>query len=107
MTIEPKFKLNEIVLHKFMRGSTNEKQAFALEVLYIHTETCSAGTQIFYSCRMFFATREWSAKKEILDIGFTTPEPTSCKLREDELKSAPQSLIDILNNTPLVTPAES
>jgi len=98
MTIEPKFKINDLVQHKYQKKSELNKLDSArstmkfFEVIYIHTETCSAGTQIFYRLRPFFPIVESGYKEEpkIIDLGFGVgsngTEGTSY-FREDELKA--------------------
>lgn len=97
MTIETKFKINDLVQHKFaksptLKGMNDLKTSIKFfEVLYIHTETCSAGTQVFYRCRPYYPIVEnaYKADSEIIDIGFgigqNGTEGTSY-FREDELK---------------------
>jgi hypothetical protein len=54
MNITPKFKINDIIKLKHSRDwdpDDSFREAVRYEVIYIATETCSAGTQIFYSCR--------------------------------------------------------
>lgn len=97
MIIETKFKINDLVQHKFQKqGTTKGNGDFKstmkfFEVLYIHTETCSAGTQVFYRCRPFFPLVENNYKEDgkVLDIGFGVSPQTiegTAYFREDELK---------------------
>ena len=98
MTIETKFKINDLVQHKFQRAGTTKGNSDLRnsmkfhEVLYIHTETCSAGTQVFYRCRPFFPMLESNYKEDskINDIGFGMGPQTidgTSYFREDELKA--------------------
>jgi hypothetical protein len=97
MTIETKFKINDLVQHKFakaptLKGLNDLKTAIKFfEVLYIHTETCSAGTQVFYRCRAYYPIVESSYKEDskIIDIGYGLGEDGkqgTTYFREDELK---------------------
>lgn len=96
MTIEPKFKINDLVQHKFAKAATldglSEMRSIVkfFEVLYIHTETCSAGTQIFYKCRNYYPVSDGYGKEmKIVDIGYGMGENGTQGLmyfREDELK---------------------
>ncbi len=98
MNIETKFKINDLVQHKFaklatLKGMNDSKSAIKFyEVLYIHTETCSAGTQVFYRCRPYYPIFEnaYKADSEIIDIGYGMGENVNqgtSYFREDELKA--------------------
>jgi hypothetical protein len=101
MKIETKFDVNNLVKRKF---DADTKDGFvAMEVMEIVSQTCYAGTQVFYSCRHIYAKREfkgfgekeftWSVghgvSKEDAQMGWQ-------KYREDELVEAPQNQIDII-----------
>jgi hypothetical protein len=98
MTITPKYAVNQIVRHKFSKTHKNDKGCIAMEVLYIHTETCSAGTQIFYNVRLFYTVTEgYGDKKLVTDIAYSTDEHArGLRFREDELIECPQEVIDVL-----------
>lgn len=102
MNIETKFEVNNLLLHKF----TNTKNAniTALEVIFVNTETCSAGTQVFYMCRpiLVMTKKDWEEGKAIFKkivehaVGQRDFEGCWHKYREDELIAAPQDVIDLV-----------
>ncbi len=105
MTITSKFKINDLVKHKFSTSARDKESLH--EVLFINSETCSAGTQIFYNCRPILIVTEMDyidGKKtpvryvsdgrnsqNINDMGCV-------KFREDELISCSQETIDFVLN---------
>jgi hypothetical protein len=98
MTIQPKFQINDLVQHKYQKSAVaqynllDKNGAKFFEVLYIHTETCSAGTQVFYRLRPFFPVPDNAFKQEdskIIDISFGMHHDTAhgtVYFREDELR---------------------
>lgn len=101
MTIEPKFAINNLVKHKFDNLTKGNFKA-AIEVLYIHTETCSAGTQIFYLGRHITATKnakyennpdQWTVGH---DMGQDDKGQALRKYREDELVECPKDIMEII-----------
>jgi hypothetical protein len=93
--IQPKFNINDLVQHKFQKSATipqvGTQKASFFEVLFITTETCSGGTQIFYRVRPFFPFVEGGYKLEtrIIDFAFgIAPDMQggTSYFREDELK---------------------
>lgn len=98
MTIEAKFKINDLVRNKFQKHQTLENLSGKasvqfMEILYITTETCSAGTQIFYRCRCYYPviTNVYKEPKALLDFAFSIGGSDSLQgthnFREDELIS--------------------
>lgn len=107
MTIEPKFKINDLVTHKFRRPPHGKKEVFSFyEVIEIQSVTCSAGTQIFYDCRGFYylntdkwGTKDETSKLEIYDIGVSLRDDKHLalfKFREDELVQLPKNEFDFV-----------
>lgn len=104
MEIKTKFNIYDIVQHKFQKNVSKERGVDGYEILEIITQTCYAGTQIFYQCRPFFKlykkdyTRDIGNVNTLIDI--LHGEKMDIRLREDELKECPQDLIDFMKNTP-------
>jgi hypothetical protein len=108
MTIETKFKINDLVMNKFQKNQTLEnlsgKQSLQfMEVLYIHTETCSAGTQIFYRCRGYYpviSNKYDNTPIALLDFAFSIGGSDQLQgtysFREDELVSINEETKKIL-----------
>jgi hypothetical protein len=91
MTIEPKFKIGELVKHKYQKHQTTRDGAFAFSINEIQTVTCTAGTQIFYTGRWILqvVTGYGESKK----IGDFMPHEQIQKFREDELSSLPEDIL--------------
>jgi hypothetical protein len=95
MTITPKFKINDLLQHKFSQKAPIPAEMISLmnffEILYIQTETCSAGTQIFYKCRSMGPSFKHNYKDEptLQDIHFGLSKDNSGNgyvvFREDEV----------------------
>lgn len=103
MKIETKFDVNNLVKRKFDTNSKNKMSA--LEVMEVITQTCYAGTQVFYLCKPVIAQKEFKDKwKEdgefswVIVHGISQEEnqPGWRKYREDELVEAPKEVIDII-----------
>ena len=58
MNIKTKFSVSDFAKRKYDQQLKDQFQI--LEVMQIHSETCYAGTQVFYLCRMLFAKKEKS-----------------------------------------------
>ena len=103
MKIETQFTINNLIKHKF---DTGEKAGHTLfEVLGISTDTCYAGTQIFYTCRPILLIKIWKDKwKEEGEFDWEVKHGVSGKdghnalqkYREDEIVEAPNELVDIV-----------
>ena len=100
--IQPKFKINELVSGKYSQASMGHGFLACYEVIFIHTETCSAGTQIFYSCRLIHyhvdVEHQYNQEKRttsLIDVSVHTDNSNFpyCRFREDELKSSPDQVI--------------
>lgn len=96
-TIETKFQINDLCKRK-MDVDTEEKITL-MQVMEIDTNTCYAGTQVFYKCRILFLSKTrdpekpWrighSVSKDPKQMGWET-------YREDELKKAPTSIVGLI-----------
>jgi hypothetical protein len=105
MKIETKFDVNNFVVRKF---DTNEKDTFrVLEVMEVISQTCYAGTQVFYLCRAMVANKEyekqWKQEGEYTwVIGHVLGKDENStgwrKYREDELIEAKQEHVDLILN---------
>lgn len=60
MEIKTKFNVNDLLKRKYDVDPKNT--VFALEVMSITSETCYAGTQVFYQCRTILAKKEFELK---------------------------------------------
>lgn len=103
MEINPKFQINNLLTHKF--ENQGEDAICVLEAMEIHTNTCYAGTQVFYECRQIHVIKkfehEYSRKGPfvwaVAHAYGKTPQDIGWKrYREDELIDAPQWAIDII-----------
>lgn len=70
MEINPKFTITDLLQTKYSNPDPNRKELHVFEVLEISTQTCYAGTQIFYDCRPIAVgmKRNWKKPEE------TTPD---------------------------------
>lgn len=103
MNIETKFKVGDIVKHKFARSPTGIQ---AFEVLEIKTNTCYAGTQCFYYGRSIQAEKVFKNRfDEIGEFDWAVVHaisndphmPTAWQqMREDELIMATPEEIAVL-----------
>ncbi len=105
MKIETKFDINNLVKRKFDSDYNHSK--CCLEVMEVITQTCYAGTQVFYLCRSIILNKEFEHEykkdgnfKWVICHGVSQEENTLAwrKYREDELIEAPIGLIDIILN---------
>lgn len=91
MEIKTKFNVNDLVQHKFQNTNTTAHVKLFYEVLFMDTQTCSAGTQVFYTCRPIMITydKDWKdGVKTITAEDFNpgrTKESEYQKFREDEI----------------------
>ena len=109
MKIESKFDVNNIVAHKFQKDGHD---AFiASEILGVQTDTCYAGTQVFYLCRnlMLQKKRDFEykgdevEKKHKWEVNHAISGDTKGQIplqgyREDEIVECPKKFIDIILN---------
>jgi len=108
MNTKTAFDINSIVRHKFGGAKTRygSKIIVRYEVLYISTETCSAGTQIFYRCRPIQITEQENFKEPsvvIHDVISSDMIPVNraggqgeCFFREDELLPCDEAMLKII-----------
>lgn len=105
MKIETKFEINNLVKRKF--DSDYENSRCCLEVMEIISQTCYAGTQVFYLCRSIILNKQFEHeyKKEgafkWVILHNVSQEENNLgwrKYREDELIEAPNEIIDIILN---------
>jgi hypothetical protein len=93
MEIKTKFQVNDIVNHKFANLSNSFNDVIVVfEVLGVLTDTCSAGTQIFYICRPLLLMHKgvWNKDMSKKTYKFVNVEPKGkesdkARFREDEL----------------------
>lgn len=94
MNIETKYNVNDLVQHKYQKAF-GAKRKSAFEVIEIVTNSCYAGSQVFYKCRMIHSVTEerLSDIYEIVDFGPTgTSNGEYVEFREDELKPCEETL---------------
>ena len=108
MNTKTAFEINSIVRHKFGKEKTkfNTRTITRYEVLYINTETCSAGTQIFYRCRPILITesKDYEDKTQVIhDVHVADVTPVNraggqgeCLFREDELLPCDEAMLKII-----------
>lgn len=103
MKIETKFDINNLIQHKFDNEAAENH--IVLEILDIHTDTCYAGTQIFYYVRPIILKKnfggrgmndlKWSTSSS---VGANGRDTGVVRYREDELIECDQKWIDIILN---------
>ncbi len=102
MEIKTKFNINDLVQYKF-HIENNKRSTFFYEIQFIHTETCSAGSQVFYLCRpiaILYSEHYLDNAKviELSDFDLRKPRDGEYqKFREDEIVPASKNLIEIMN----------
>lgn len=99
MEINTKFNVGDLIKHKYT--SQSKKRKFALFVKEVTTQTCYAGTQVFYICRLIFVEKILDSKFDEEGTfewvtGFNH-EQKLCKLREDELTDLDKETLDIIS----------
>lgn len=95
MKIETEYSINNLLQHKF--DTKNNDQIAILEVIEVHTVTCSAGTQNFYNCRPIVINFNTFSRASKPSVNHTNGnDSTYIKYREDELIEAKQEYIDII-----------
>ncbi len=93
MEIKTKYSIGNIIAHKFGRGHKEQERgsvSVRYEVLFIDINTCSAGSQIFYTCRPVFIERMilgyGEDKREVKSVfPVDNNDMSKCKFREDEV----------------------
>lgn len=105
MEITTKFNVNDLTQRKWDRSPENK--LFALEIMEIISQSCYAGTQVFYLCRQIQMFKSFKEKykeegdfKWVVAHGITNEEGEMgwIKYREDELIPAPKESLEILHN---------
>lgn len=97
MNIKTLFKVNDIVVNKFNRQTSTSSQV--MEVMEIHNNTCYAGTQVFYFCRIYTTEVFKPTEPEVVSGHSLADKSTDIgwhKYREDELREADIDEINIL-----------
>lgn len=111
MNITTAYRINDLVQHKYDRTTIEGGDRSCMEVLYISTETCSAGTQVFYTVRPIHVvqTKDYSEvqtngrypmKLEVRHAFYPNNVGTqgSARFREDELIPCNRELAAIVRN---------
>ena len=102
MKIETQFDVNNLVKRKF--DTQSRTQMNCLEVMEVISQTCYAGTQVFYLCRPIIAQKEFKNQyKEEGEFTWTILHGISQeenksgwrKYREDELIECPKEEMDV------------
>jgi hypothetical protein len=105
MKIETEFDVHNLVKRKFDKNTTDTVQL--LEVMAIKSDTCYAGTQIFYHCRSVVAHKnfkhefsktgdyEWSIGH---GVNNDSDRLAWRQYREDELVDAPEDEMNLILN---------
>jgi len=99
MDIKTKYSIGDLVQKKHL---VFEEDSFQLlEVMDVETNTCYAGTQVFYQCRLYLIE-----KPSIYDINakfwkLVNVSTTLLKFREDELIDALAESVKIFHNPKL------
>lgn len=108
MEITTKFNVNDLVQFKYNKrmndGSGVLKDAIVLlfEVMDIQTQTCMAGTQVFYLCRGIHGITDsdfvdGKRVKKIVQFAIGSAKSSEyTSIREDELKPAEEELVALL-----------
>lgn len=106
MEIKTNFKVNDLVLSKYQKqfdiNKPTNKFLICMEVMQITTNTCMAGTQIFYDCRtmhVITATSFVDGKmtEKVLDLSpGSLRDGDYTRFREDELKPVSQEVVDFI-----------
>lgn len=102
MNIKTKFKVGDLAMGIF--DKFREKQITLLRIMEIESQTCYAGTQVFYRCRPILLIKEkqlFEDKGFVWLVGHGVGENDRgqvhwLKYREDELKPALKEMIDIV-----------
>lgn len=103
MKFETKFNVKDIIKCAIDVG--RDDMFVAYEVLGINTETCYAGTQVFYTCRAIVGEKKYkSYMKEENDFKWVVGHGVAKKdgewgvsrFREDEMVECPKEILDIL-----------
>lgn len=101
MKIEPLFEIGNLVQRQY--EDVGQEAKLALQVMEVITQTCYAGTQIFYLCRPLFAKRHKWSESWKWTIGHGTAKMPNdagwTKYREDELHIADDETIAIITGT--------
>ena len=105
MEIKTKFNVNNLVISKYQKDPVkrNNSELFCCyEVIDINTQTCMAGTQIFYIVRPIhgFITNEYKEGKresKFTDFNIASYQNREyATIREDELVEASKEIIDLV-----------
>ena len=104
MNVTTAFEINDIVRHKYGGKFTyrhGSAENIRYEIIYIHVETCSAGSQIFYTCRPLFINRDKDYASDEVKTSIRCADNTQLKdirFREDEVSPCDTAtLADIMS----------
>jgi len=106
MNIKTKFGVNDLLVGKYQRSPFAERSKseslICFEVMDVNTQTCMAGTQVFYVCRPIhglikneYVDGEFVVSFVNLAVGATTRGEYGT-FREDELVAASNEVIELV-----------
>lgn len=98
MRIETKFKIRDLLRREY--DTPRRESITVLDVMEINSQTCYAGTQVFYTCRPILLNRiykpdGWEVSHA---IGNEDGSTGWVKYREDELLLCSKEVIDIVHS---------
>lgn len=105
MKIESKFSVNDLVKRKTDIDPKNKM--YIIQVMEVQSQTCYAGTQVFYLCRTLIFEKEYKKRfteegefewKVAHGVSVNSAQTGWTKYREDELSEAPKEAIEILKS---------
>lgn len=105
MEINSKFNIYDLVQRKFETES--KEMSVAYEIMEVVTQSCYAGTQIFYQCAPLFAIKQykdaWRKDGEFsIHIAHGIPKQSNetswQKYREDELIDLTEPMKELFKN---------
>ncbi len=109
LNIEVEFRVNELVVTKYSSTEGNilnprDGAMLCLEVMEIRTETCYAGTQVFYVCRSIHGhtvTEYVDGERKVTYNDFQRGMNSRGEYnsyREDELKPASSEVVELITS---------
>lgn len=106
MTIETKFNVNDLSIHKHSSFGSMEESVF-YEIMEVQTVSCYKESQVFYLCKAILLKRQFK-NKYTEEGGFVwelhqtrSREDHSTgweKLREDELVEFPKKYLQVIDD---------